>query len=311
MRRLWIFLPLLAAARTAAAGPLRNLEAGAKALAFSLEDGQGKTYALEAYAGKPVVLCYYRPGQSLSENALAAAARAHKRLSGAGAVFLALHQPDEEGAAAPPALPFPDLTDSGRQFYGAYGLFVLPTTLVLDREHRLKAAFSSFQRGLGDELEAALEEVLGLPPRRPAPAAVAAGKVRPPAVNLARRMLEERLPEQALESLKEALSAPGCEPRLVAAEALLRLSRLEEARRRAEECLEVEPASAHAALLEGRALALQGESARAEEWLKKAAALNPEPARARFYLGELYEKTGRRDEAVKEYRAALERVFSR
>jgi Flp pilus assembly protein TadD len=60
----------------------------------------------------------------------------------------------------------------------------------------------------------------------------------------------------------------------------------------------------------GRILALSGEHAAAETWLKQAAA-GPEAQLAHYYLGSLYEKTGRKDEALLQYRMALERMFSR
>lgn len=293
------------------ANPLRNLEVGGKAFPFSLPDAQGRMHGLDAYKGKPVVLCYHRPGQGFSEKTLAALSSAHKKFAPLGVVFLAVYHPDEEVPAQRVALPFPELKDEKMDFYGSYGLFILPTTIVLDKEHTLKAFFSSYQQGMEEGLEEALNGILGLKTAAKAPRFGLADKPQDPAVNLARKLSEDGKYEEALGVLEAALKAPAvsCEARLLAAEALLRLARPTEARVRAEECLKVEPGSPHAALLLGRSLALLGETAPAEDWLKKAAALNPASQRARYYLGELYEKTGRKDQALAEYRGALERVF--
>ncbi|MEK7383881.1 MAG: redoxin domain-containing protein, partial [Elusimicrobiota bacterium] len=144
-------------ASSSAANPMRNLEIAQKAPAFALKDEHGKPRSLEDYRGSPVVLCYFRPGQPFSVKTLAALARLSKRYSAQGVTFLGLWHKDAESDAALPEVPFPLLDDGQRKFYGTYGLFILPTTAVLDKEHRLKAYFSSYHDGMEEEAAARLD----------------------------------------------------------------------------------------------------------------------------------------------------------
>ena len=302
-------LPALGAS-SSAANPMRNLELGQKAHAFALIDERGKPRSLEDYRGRPVVLCYFRPGQPFSAKALSALARLSKRYTDKGAAFLGLWHKDAESDAALPEVPFPLLDDGQRQFYGTYGLFILPTTAVLDKEHRLKAYFSSYHDGMEEEAAAQLDEILGLREAKK-PSFVVTAPVEDPRTALARRLLKDGRAEEALAELEPALkTATRCDERLLAAEIFLKLSRPAEARVQASECLKLEPNSPQAGLWLGRALFLLGELGPAEEHLKKAAAASPDP-RAPRCLGDLYEKMGRKDEALVQYRAALERLLDR
>lgn len=302
-------LPALSASLSAA-NPMRNLELGRKAHAFALTDERGKPRSLEDYRGRPVVLCYFRPGQPFSDKALSALARLSKRYSDKGAAFLGLWHKDAESDAKLPEVPFPLLDDGQRKFYGTYGLFILPTTAVLDKEHRLKAYFSSYHDGMEEEAAAQLDEVLGIREAKK-PYSLVSAPTEDPRTGLARRLLKDGLAQEALSELEPALkAATRCDERLLAAEILLKLSRPAEARIQASECLKLEPNSPRAALRLGRALFLLGETGPAEELLKKAAAASPDPQAPR-YLGDLYEKMGRKDEALVQYRAALERLLDR
>lgn len=299
------------------ANPLRNLEIGAAAFPFSLTDTKGNAVTLEKHKGKPVVVCYWREGQSFSEKMLKVLVQAHSRFSGKGVEFISITGRDEGASGMPKAdLPFPVLLDDKREVYGSYGLFILPTTFVLDKEHRLNSYFSSYQDGVDAELESALSKILGLkePVKEPPRYGVSQG-IEDPRLNLARRLLEEGKAEEALPVLEEGLKGPASkdisELKILSAQALLQLSKPDEARARLEDCLKETPSSRQAILLMGKTLTLLGRYVPAEEFLKKALVLSPHSEKAHYYLGELYEKTGRKDQALAEYRLALERVFGR
>lgn len=294
------------------ANPLRQLKTGDPAPGFSLKDEHGAPRSLSDYGGKPVVLCYFRPGQSFSDKALAALAKLQGRFSPHGVAFLALYHPDPEEPAKPKPVPFPTLIDADRQVYSTLGLFIMPTTVVLDKEHRVRLALGSYEDGIADDIASALDAALGIK-EEPKPAARAsAGPSEVPEVGLARRLLSDRRPQEALDALGPALQAAqaGCAARLAAGEAMVMLGRFADAKPQAEACLKLEPASPAAALVLGRALLAGSDYPAAETWLKKAA-LGPSPQQARYALGQLYEKTGRKDEALAEYRAALERALGR
>ncbi len=299
----------------AEANPLRNLEIGAAGFPFSLSDMKGNAVTLDKYKGKPVVICYWRRGQPYSEKMLSVLAKEHSRFAAKGVEFLAIAGKDEEeaGSYKNPEIPFPMLLDDKREVYGSYGLFILPTTFILNKEHRLAAYFASYQDGVDSEIEDALSKVLGIKeaPKAPPRYGKAEGS-EDPELNFARKLLEDGRPEEALPLLEEGLKkSPGFELKLLSGQALFELNRLEEARVRVEDCLKESPASRPAMLLLGRTLTLLGRYEPAEELLKKTLLSNPYPGKAHYYLGDLYEKTGRKDLALAEYRLALEGVFRR
>ena len=304
----------------AVANPLRNLEIGAAAFPFSLSDTKGKVVALKNHKGKPVVVCYWRRGQSFSAEMLEALARAHARFAAKGVEFISIAGKEEEGETGGSPknteFPFPVLLDDKLEVYGSYGLFILPTTFVLDREHRLAAYFSSYQEGVDSEIDTVLYKILGMKePAKEAPRFGAAKGVEDPGLNFARKLLEGGKAAEALpmleEGLKKSAGPASVELKLLSGQALLQLGRLEEAKTRLEDCLKNNPFSHQGMLLLGRTLSLLGHYEPAEELLKKNLALDPHPEKAHYYLGELYEKTGRKELALSEYRLALERVFRR
>lgn len=292
------------------AHPLRNVKAGETAPPFALKDARGKVHHLDQYKDKPVVLCYFRPGQTFSEAALDSLGKAHAQFSPKGVVFLAL-----SSAAGPAnAAPFPVLGDEQREFYGSWGLFILPTTIVLDKDHRVSSAFGGRQADFDEALAHALNAVLGIKEKaRRTAASATLGPALRPEVRLARGLLEQGKTAEALALLEPLLesSDAGCPAQAPAADALLRMKRAAEAKLLLAACLKSDPSSSEGAVLMGRTLTLLGEYAPAEDWLKSALLRTPGSPAARFYLGDLYEKTGRKDQALAEYRAALERQMQR
>ena len=166
MTRAGLALALLAIAPCAVSGQIRNVKPGEPAPKFSLKDQHGKVHTLQDYRGKPVVLCYLRQGQQLSTKALAALSKVQSRAAKDGVVFLALRRE----ASPEPGPNFPVLRDDAESFYGSYGLFVLPVTIVLDKEHRLASVFSSYTPDLEQDLQGSIDTILGRPRRLPSSA---------------------------------------------------------------------------------------------------------------------------------------------
>ncbi|MDO8804065.1 MAG: redoxin domain-containing protein [Elusimicrobiota bacterium] len=302
---------LLSANQCSSAIPTRNLKIGETALPFTLSDARGKTHSPETYKGKPLVIVYFRTGHDFSLKALKVLNRLHKKFAAHGAVFLGIWNKDGESQGAPKPAAFPLLEDEQLKFYGSYGLFILPTTLVFDRDHRFKAYTAGYTDSMETELETSLNGILGLKGAAPSPPRYGkAGEILDPRINEARLLLKDGRAEEALAAFKSAGPDQPCPARMVAVEAFIKLNRLPEARKLLADCVKPS-ATPQAALLMGRVLALSGEHNTAETWLKQAAATSPDAQLAHYYLGNLYEKTGRKDEALSQYRMALERIFSR
>lgn len=312
-----VWLPILGQVASRA-WALRNLKEGDPAPSFRLQNVSGKEDSLEARRGRPVVLLYWRPGQLFSEQAAAALAELHGRFASAGVDFLSLvhvdeQSPDVKGAAA--KLPFPVLLDPAREVYGSYGLFVLPTIVVLDKEHRVKACLASFRRETAGEVDDLLSSLLGRKARAKAAAPAAPARTEPPGLVLGRKLVEDRRYEEALPLLKEAVSdadpAFSSEARLLTGRALLETGRAEQSRVELEACIKSPSCPRQAKTFLGKALLDLGKADAAETVLKEASMLNPEASLPRYYLGQLYEKSGRKDEALALYRKALDRLLSR
>ncbi len=295
------------------AHPLRNVPEGAAALPFSLKDSQGKVYGLDAFQGRPLVICYFRPGQAFSEKVLGWLSSSHAQFSNQGVSFLGVYYQAPDEAAIPMArVPFPILQDPQREFYGSWGLFILPTTIVLDREHRVRATFSSSQSDF-ERFPHAINKILGIK-EQPVRTLVTASTATAlsPQLRLAQALWDKKQPQEALallEPLNRSREA-DCASETLAATALLHLERAAQARPLLEKCLQENPAHVEAGLLLGRALTLLGEYPAAESRLTQAAVLTPDSQRAHFYLGNLYEKMGRQDRALAEYRKALEHLLA-
>lgn len=278
-----LLLLVLAPAARASAGHLRNVEVGQPAPAFP---------ALAKSAGRPVLILYLREGQPLSVKALEAATRLHARHK--GAVDFVLLKKGQEPIAAP----FPVVFDEGERVYGSYGLTVLPTTIVLDKAHRVADVYPAFSREMEDYVEDALRRARGLKvAEEKEPSAAVASRE----TGLARKLLEHGRHAEALAEADKALKAGDKTPeaRLARGEALLRLSRTDEAAK------ELEAAGPAGRLLLAETRLKQGRGAEAEALLRQALAAGPS-ARARYLLGRVHEDAGRVKEAAAEYRAATE-----
>jgi hypothetical protein len=292
--------------------PLRNAGEGQKAPAFSIKPARGAGWSSSLPAGKPMVVCYFRRGHKFSMRSLEALARLAPRFAAQGVVFVGVYAAGDDGAVfdveRSTALAFAE--DADRALYGSWGLFVLPTTVVLGKETRILAAFASDQGDLAEKVAGVLDDALGVA-RKPSGATLPKSPGADPSIGLARQFLMNGKAREALELLAPALAAAnaGCAERLLASRAHLAMKAPAEAKREAEACLAKEPLSPQGALAAGLADEVLGNLAAAEERLKFAASLMPNSAEARLHLGGLYERSGRTEEALAEYRTALERVL--
>jgi tetratricopeptide (TPR) repeat protein len=74
-----------------------------------------------------------------------------------------------------------------------------------------------------------------------------------------------------------------------------------------DQVLQINPHSADAKTGKGAALGRKGELATAEAMLKDALAHNPNPVRAHYELGLVYDRLGTPDKALAEFKAAIEK----
>jgi len=310
------------------ARPLRNLAVGDKAFSIDLKDDTGKIHRLSELKGTPAVIVFWRPEQELSHRLLGVIDSLAARFAKEGTAFLSIiHKPLPKGG-------FPEnplnseikiLLDPDRIAYGTYGVFAQPTTIILDKDHKVFSLYASYRRGINETIEDDLRKVLGLEARKIKKKPKDILDPQKQTVNFARKLLKAGDVTGALALLEKTTPPkPSTDRVLIISEALIRLDRAKEARPKLEKLLLVDPKKPRtasipntiplgkgkwAATLLGRAIMETDEFELAEAWLKEAITMNPNPLRARFHLGELYEKAGRKDEALLQYTTILKRTF--
>jgi peroxiredoxin len=156
-------IPICPAAR---ADGLRNVKPGEDVPDFQLPTMAGEPIGRAELEGKAVILVFLSAQQRSSESAAASAAAVHRALhrddlalvfvtaDTAHTAYFRQHR-DKTDQHEPLGLDFE------RQLYGALGLIVLPTTILIDREWRLAHVISSFKSDYEHVLMSHAQHVLG------------------------------------------------------------------------------------------------------------------------------------------------------
>ena len=135
----------------------RNLKEGEKSPDFKLKDLDGKTHSLSQYKGKVVIVVYWRPGQDRSLNALKALKSLQETFSDQPVQVLAITKDTDRSTIKDLRksleLPFPLLLDSKEEVYSQFGVFVFPSTALIDRKGIYRVHYGSFREDYLKEIE--------------------------------------------------------------------------------------------------------------------------------------------------------------
>ncbi|MDY7107327.1 MAG: tetratricopeptide repeat protein [Planctomycetota bacterium] len=326
-RRLISATMLLSAAIVAARAPadeLRNVQVGEEAPQFSMPALDGSTISSAKLQGKTVILVFLAAQQRSSEQAAVAADGVFRDLhhddlelvfvtadTAHAAYFRA--QRDATNVHAPLGLDFE------RELYGALGLIVLPTSVIIDRDWKLDHVISAYKSDYEHVLSVRARQALGLIDEDRAERELEQDRFRHdrPADRVARHLAAARLLRRnglmhdAENELKAALEIDpeDAGARLDLASLYLATDRVEEADRIVTQVLERESSHRRAKLLKGVALYHLDRLDEAEKILTNALLLNPDPVQTHYYLGRIYEKKGEAAKAARHYREGLVRVL--
>lgn len=232
---------------------------------------------------------------------------------------LAKHGDPDEFSAALGAARRPDhvLVDADRAAFGAYGVVVAPTTVVVDAEGRIVHTLSGYNYRFSDNLQYALQfshgkltkdafelALAGRLTASPDQQAIRAERI----ARLAYRLHQRGMFELAEQKYREALELrPDFAGARVALGALLiEQDRLEEASRQYMKVLHEAPEH-HGAILGLAHICIRRnppDVAEAEQLLNKALDQRPDSAPAQFLMGVLHEEKGEYPEAARRYRLA-------
>ncbi len=302
----------------------RNLNEGQPVRGFTMKDTGGNDVALSAYSGKLVVAVFFRPDQEASQKALSDLQKLYDKYSGKGVVFLAITPELEQeqkirDLVEKEHIKFPVLLDAGRKVYGDWGVFLYPTTGILDKETKLYKHVASYNRQYGETVEAYIRLLLGeinkeqldaiLNPKEMTELTPEQKKAQRH-MNLAGRMIERKLLDKAAAEYEQAIES---DPKLVEAHVkygflLLKMGNGQKAMENFKKAIELDPKAPDAEAGLGSAHVALGEVDKGIEVLEGALKMNPKPARTHYELGLAYEKKGAFDKAAENYRKAIDEL---
>lgn len=273
------------------------------------------------FKGRTLVLVYLSAEQRNSERAAIDAARILARHPKAPLDLLFVtadvgHREYFTKFLAETKLEVPLAYDTGHLLYKELGLMVFPSTLILDRDGRLKHVLLTRRSDYPHLLEAFVEHSLGLIDTEELETRIvepAMTRSSPKTMaqrhrEAARLLRDNELHEGAEKELRRALELdPESLPvRLDLADLYIHLARYAEADPILEMVLKEDPDHRGAVLLLGISLLEQGQLDAAEEALSEALVMNPDPERAHYWLGRLHEAREDFKQAVFHYRKAFE-----
>jgi RNA polymerase sigma factor (sigma-70 family) len=146
----------------------------ARSVSLELLDTDGRTRSLADYAGKPILLNVFTTWCGPCQEELPHLLELHRRCADRGLVVLAVSRGEEpdvvEAYARRQRLPFPILVDPGgktlAEFKDRDGRRVVPTNVLLDREHHVLFADTGYTAEKFARLREAVEQVLVSGPQK-------------------------------------------------------------------------------------------------------------------------------------------------
>ena len=285
----------------------------------------GKRVSLEPL-DRPILLIFGEPYHQPTQEALTVLKKIYKTLGLAEIdvpVYLILSQePTAEQKAqldAKEKIRADILLDKDRRAFGDYGVIVLPSVVVIDKEGKVNLALSGLPLAFADMVEDALLFSTGRMTRaeyessRSAPKSAqqeeTAAKVSR-LTGLAGQLLRRGFGELALARYQEALGLDGgyLPARVGLARCLLQLNRLPEACEQLQKVLQAEKDHLEANLLMAWVeIRRGGEEIAAAKWrLNWILTTHPSHPQANYLMGMVYEAQGEKDRALEHYKKAAQ-----
>jgi tetratricopeptide (TPR) repeat protein len=291
---------------------------------FTLNSLDDEVVSLSDFKGSIVVLVYWRTDQKRSLQAIIDLQGLHEKYKDKGVQVIGITAEAEQKEsviqiAGDNAVAFPILLDSEREVYGAFGVRVYPSTIIIDRHgkmaHGIPGHALSYKLKMDGRLQYMLgeiseEEFAGImsPKKEVKDDALLKAQRR---YNLALKFTGTRMYDQAVMMVKQAVTAKPdfVESYILLGFLSLEMNETEEAYDAFNKALEIDPESKDARTGLGSTLILKEDYDGAIEILTEAVSLNPYPERAYYELGRAYELKGDQLKSIEMYKKSLTKVI--
>jgi Tfp pilus assembly protein PilF/peroxiredoxin len=212
------------------------------------------------------------------------------------------------------------LLDKDRKAFGDYGVIVLPSVVIIDRQGRINLALSGFPLTFSDIVEDAILFTVGRMTREEYESSVATSRgpanSEDPAAKVGRltglagQLMRRGFAELALERYREVLTldANYVPARLGMAQIYIRLNRLPEATEQLQNVLKADENNIEANLLMAWVeIRRGGEEIASAKWrLNWLLTTHPSHPQANYLMGAVCEAQGEKDRALEHYKKAAQ-----
>jgi len=210
------------------------------------------------------------------------------------------------------------LLDKNLKAFDDYGVIVLPSVVVTDREGKIAVALSGVPFSFVDTVEQAILFAVGRINRQQfetSGSALTPADSQPENIKrshrltaLAGQLLQRNYTQLAIERYREALEldATNPQPKIGLARCFIKLNLLGEAMEQLNKALDADPNGAEANLLIAQVEILQGKESipDAKLRLQRFLTLRPDHPRANYLMGMIYEMAGETEHALNYYKKA-------
>ena len=314
-----LFLGILLVTSTQLWG-FRHLKEGEPAPDFKLKDLEGKNYSLSESKGKVAIILYWRTDQERSLNALKALKQLSESFLNQPVRILTITKGSDTSAIKEVKqsleLPFPILRDSREEVYSQFGVFVFPSTAIIDQKGIYRFHYGGFREDYAKEIEDRVKVLLGLLSEKDLKAAegqeaTLATEEQKRArnhINLGKTLHKRGMDEKAMQEFQKAVELDGSNPEghILLGLLLLDQGETDKALQDLTTGIDLDPKSAVAKIGLGRAYRMKGQTDKALKILTAELDLNPDSEVVHLELGKIYESLGKTDEALKHYKASAE-----
>lgn len=299
----------------------RNIKEGDPIIDFSLKDLAGRTHSTARLKGKTILIIYWRVGQDRSHQALKELKLLSEKISDQPLQILAITKDVDKLSEIKSLkksleLPFPVLLDSDAEVYSGFGIFVFPSTALVDGKGIHRFHYGGFRPDYQEEIFGQVRLQLGLiteeklkaEKEKKFPTLTKDQKKAINHINLGRILRNRGLDEKAVLEAQKAvdLDQNNWEGRTLLGFCLLDQNEVDQALQHFQKAVYLNSRSSDAKIGLGTAYRMKGETQKALEILQSGLDLCPNSAVILLELGEIYESLGKTQEALKYYKSSAE-----